>query len=75
MTQTYGDALKERRKVRGITIVELAEKIGVGQAYISRLELGETKFVQEQIEVIRSFLENEGAHQKAGDNPLLNNKF
>lgn len=58
MSQTYGEILKERRRVQGITIVEFAEKMGVSQAYISRLERGEIKPVQEQIEVIQSFLEN-----------------
>ena len=59
MSQTYGEMLRERRKILGVTIVELAGVMGVGQAYISRLELGEISPVQEQIEVILSFLGSE----------------
>ena len=59
MSQTYGEMLRERRRVQGITIVELAEKMGVGQAYISELELGVIAPIQEQVEVIQSFLVRE----------------
>ncbi len=58
MPWIYGELLRERRKAFGITIVELAEKMGVSQAYISRVELGAIAPVQEQIEVILSFLES-----------------
>lgn len=47
------------RKQEGITIVELAEKMGVSQAYISELESGEIKPTIEQVELIKSFVEGE----------------
>ena len=56
---TPGDMIRHIRKSKRVTIVELAEKMGVSQDYIARLELGEINPTQEQIEVIRSFLENE----------------
>jgi len=52
-----GDMIRYIRKSKRITIVELAEKMGVGQDYIARLEMGEVRATQEQIEVIRSFIE------------------
>jgi predicted transcriptional regulator len=54
---TPGDMIREIRKQKGITIVELAAKMGVSQDYIARLELGEVKPTQEQIEVIQAFLD------------------
>ena len=59
MSSTYGEALREQRKVLRVTIVELAKKMGVSQSYISRIELGMIAPVQEQKEVILSFLEDE----------------
>ena len=56
---TPGDMIRHIRKSKRITIVELAEKMGVSQAYIARLELGEIRPTAEQIEVIRSFLDYE----------------
>lgn len=53
-----GDMIRYIRKERGISIVELATKMGVSQAYISRLERGEVKPTMEQVEVIKSFLTN-----------------
>lgn len=54
---TPGDMIRHIRRAKRITIVELAGKMGVSQAYISRLELGEVKPTQEQIEVIQTFLD------------------
>jgi len=56
---TPGDMIRHIRKSKRVTIIELAERMGVSQDYIARLELGESKPTQEQIEVISSFLENE----------------
>jgi len=52
-----GDMIRHIRKSKRITIVELAEKMGVSQAYIFRLELGEIRPTLEQIEVIQTFLD------------------
>ncbi|OKI52878.1 helix-turn-helix domain-containing protein [Micromonospora sp. CB01531] len=35
-----GDALREARKERGLSIGELATRVGVTKAYVSKLELG-----------------------------------
>ena len=52
-----GDMIRHIRKSKRVTIVELAEKMGVSQDYIARLERGEVKPTQEQIEVVKMFLE------------------
>jgi predicted transcriptional regulator len=52
-----GDMIRHIRKSKRITIVELAEKMGVSQAYIARIELGAIEPTQEQIEVIQTFLD------------------
>lgn len=55
----HGATIRYIRKQKGISIVELAAKMGVAQSYISRLERGEIQPTQEQLEVIRSFIEKE----------------
>lgn len=52
-----GDMIRHIRKTKRVTIVELAERMGVSQDYIARLELGEIRPTQEQIEVIQTFLD------------------
>jgi predicted transcriptional regulator len=54
---TPGDMIRHIRKSKRVTIIELAAKMGVSQDYIARLELGEIKPTQEQIEVIQTFLD------------------
>lgn len=54
--QNYGELIKIIRKEKQITIVDLAKRMGVAQAYIVRIERNEIKPTQEQIEVIHSFL-------------------
>jgi len=51
-----GERLRESRRAKRITIVELAAKIGVSQAYLVRVERGEIKPTNEQIETIMNFL-------------------
>ncbi len=51
-----GDMIREIRKSKQVTIVELAKRMGVSQDYIAQLELGEMKPTQEQLEVIQTFL-------------------
>jgi len=55
----YADLINRIRKERGITIVELAQKMGVSQAHIARIERGEIEPTQEQVEVIVSFIGGE----------------
>ena len=58
MTEPFpGDMIREIRKAKKVTIVELAERMGVSQDYIARLELGTITPTQEQIEVIQTFLD------------------
>jgi predicted transcriptional regulator len=38
-----GPALRELRKERGLSIAQVATRVGVGKAYISKLELGHSK--------------------------------
>ena len=52
-----GDMIRHIRKSKRVTIVELAEKMGVSQDYIARLEMGEIEPTKEQIEVIQMFLD------------------
>jgi predicted transcriptional regulator len=54
---TPGDMIRHIRKSKRVTIVELAQRMGVSQDYITRLELGEIKPTLEQIEVIQTFLD------------------
>ena len=55
--RSSADMIRHIRKSKGVTIVELAEKMGVSQDCIARLELGEVRPTQEQIEVIQTFLD------------------
>lgn len=41
--KTIGSKLREIRKRRGLTQVELAEKLGIGQVLVSQYELGEAR--------------------------------
>lgn len=45
------------RKYHGITVIELAEKMGVSPSYIACIELGEIKPTKEQLEVLRAFID------------------
>ena len=48
--------LKEMRQKRGITQVELAEKLGVPQSFVSKYELGERQLdILELREICRHF--------------------
>ncbi len=49
--------LKAIRKEKRITIIELAERMGVSQAYIVKIERGEIYPTKEQLEVIKSFIQ------------------
>ena len=56
MTHTFGEALKERRKVRGITLVELAERTGLSQADLVRAELGQAVLTDGQMQKVEEFI-------------------
>lgn len=59
MTTTFGEALKERRKVRGITIVELSGKTGLSQADLVRAELGQAEPTAHQRRRIETFIKRQ----------------
>ncbi len=54
--EPIGIQLRNKRKIKGVTIVDLAQKMGVSQAYIAKIERGEIEPNAEQIEVILNFL-------------------
>ena len=56
MPQTFGAVLKGRRKMRGITIVELAERTGLSQADLVGVELGLKGLSQSQRQKIEAFI-------------------
>ena len=49
--------LKTLRKSKNLTIVELAEKMGVPKEYLAKLETGELNPTSEQLETIKDFVE------------------
>ncbi len=53
----YAQMIAHLRKEKGITVIELAEKMGVNPAYIARIEMGEVEPNKEQSETLRSFIE------------------
>ncbi len=55
--EPIGAQLRIKRKTRGITVIELASKMGVGQGYISKIERGEIEPVSEQVELILDFFD------------------
>jgi transcriptional regulator with XRE-family HTH domain len=59
MKENAVEMIKKLRKENGVTYVELSKRMGVAQEYLVRLERGEVKPTEEQIEVIKSFLKDE----------------
>ena len=49
--------IKKIRKQKRITLVELAEKLGYSQAYMARLERGVVPAIPEQVELIKSVID------------------
>jgi len=56
MPQTFGEVLKERRKVRGITIVELSDRTGIRQADLAMAELGLKEPAPSQRQRVETFI-------------------
>lgn len=50
------DIIKQARKEKRITIVELAERMGVSQAYIAKVERGDSELIGEQADLILSII-------------------
>lgn len=53
---TLGLQLREKRKAKRITIVELAEKSGISQAEIARIERSEIEPSPEQVKLMLQYL-------------------
>lgn len=54
-----GDMIQYHRKAKGLTIIELAQRMGVSQSYIVNIEQQNIYSTREQIEVLCSFIEGE----------------
>lgn len=50
--------LKKCRKQKRITLIELAAELGYSQAYMARFEQGLVPAIPEQIELIKSVIED-----------------
>jgi len=50
--------LRQTRKQKRITIVEIAERMGVSQSYIAKLERGDIEPIGEQVELILSLIDD-----------------
>jgi len=57
MSKDFIDFIKQIRKSKQLTIVELAERMGVSQEYLAQVEMGKVEPTLEQIETIRDFVE------------------
>lgn len=53
----YINQIKQIRKSKRLTLVALAKRMGVSQAYLAKVESGEQEPTAEQIETIRDFVE------------------
>jgi len=56
MSQTHGETLRTRRKVRGVTIVELSERTGLSQAELVHAELGQAVLTDGQRQKVDEFI-------------------
>ncbi len=56
--EEHGDLIKKIRKEKQITLIDLAARMGVSQAYLVRVERNEIQPTKEQIEVIQAFLDD-----------------
>ena len=55
---TCAGSIKQRRKQKQITLIELASHLGVEQNYLVKIELGEIQPPQERVEHILSVIKN-----------------
>jgi transcriptional regulator with XRE-family HTH domain len=51
-----GDRIRKARQAKGMTMDDVAEKMGVTKSTVSRLELGETKITTERLDVFSQIL-------------------
>jgi len=57
MSENAKELIRRLRKEKGITLVELSEKMGVSQAYLVQIEDGDAIPTEEQTETLRAFIE------------------
>lgn len=56
LLREYGENLKRRRKERGITLIELAEKTDISKENIKNIELGLEELARSKKQKIEKFL-------------------
>jgi len=56
--ETTLNLIKKMRKQKRITLIELAAELGYSQSYMARFEQGTVPAIPEQIELIRSVIED-----------------
>ncbi len=56
MSETLIERLRKMRKVKGLTLFELAMRMRLNQAVISRIEKGILQPSEEQADIIRAFI-------------------
>lgn len=59
MNSNLGAVLRDLRREKDISIVALTAKMGVSQAYISKLERGLIRPTKEQLETLYRFIKEE----------------
>jgi len=52
-----GSIVREIRRVKGIPLLLLAKRMGVSYSYLAKIEMGSIFPVDEQIEVIKAFID------------------
>lgn len=53
-----GDEIKERRRARRLSQIELGNALGISQGRMSQLESGDRKLTREEAEKLHAFFEN-----------------
>jgi len=48
--KSYGEMIRDIRRTKRITVVELAKRMGVSQEYLAKIEMGEVEPTKEQVE-------------------------
>ena len=59
MSQSFGAILKEKRRIRGVTLIELADKTDVSQADLALVELGLKELTPRQRQRLETFIRHQ----------------
>lgn len=57
MSVSFGENLKKWRKHRGLTLQQVADKVGSSRGYIQELESGKKKYTQDTVQKLAEALE------------------